>query len=211
MIKPLKLDLKLTRNNSETRFEANQERTLFLDQYDPLPRKYITEMQADFLNKEFDHKYVVRFDETSEKLLIGNSEINIAGVDVLLKNKRYKGTSGLYELLFKKHPANFTDQDVNNYAKIVVATNAHRRHYLSSKQIDGSKLKKYKKIIAPITEGKGLLMEVNNNKIDYVHWDDPNELVARLRLLLSSQLAGHTGHTNEINSIIEVDGSRLKK
>lgn len=35
------------------------------------------------------------------------------------------------------------------------------------------------------------------------YWDDPNELVDRLRLLASSASAGHTGHNNEIISIIE--------
>lgn len=81
--------------------------------------------------------------------------------------------------------------------------NAHRRYYKSSKQVDESKLKKYKKLMAPLVAGKGILMEVNNNKIDYVHWDDPNELVNRLRLLVSSASASYTGHTNEINSNVE--------
>lgn len=35
------------------------------------------------------------------------------------------------------------------------------------------------------------------------YWDDPNELIERLRLLTSSTSAGHTGHNNEIISIIE--------
>lgn len=35
------------------------------------------------------------------------------------------------------------------------------------------------------------------------YWDDANELVDRLRLLVSSTSAGHTGHSNEIISIIE--------
>lgn len=38
---------------------------------------------------------------------------------------------------------------------------------------------------------------------DYVFWNDPNELVDRLRLLISEQAAGNTNHTNEIHSIIE--------
>lgn len=37
----------------------------------------------------------------------------------------------------------------------------------------------------------------------FVYWNDPNELVSRLRLLVSSVSAGHTGHNNEILSIIE--------
>lgn len=39
--------------------------------------------------------------------------------------------------------------------------------------------------------------------ITYEYWDDPNELCKRLRLLISSQNAGNTNHTQEINSIIE--------
>lgn len=41
------------------------------------------------------------------------------------------------------------------------------------------------------------------NKIVYEYFDDPNELCDRLRLLLSSKLAGNTNHQQEINSIIE--------
>lgn len=50
--------------------------------------------------------------------------------------------------------------------------------------------------------GSGL-MEYRNIGKEYVYWDDPNELVERLKLLMASQNAGHTGHLNEINSIIE--------
>lgn len=51
-------------------------------------------------------------------------------------------------------------------------------------------------------KGSGL-MKYNDNTKEYIYWDDPNELVDRLRLLLASRAAGHTGHTNEITSIIE--------
>ena len=53
--------------------------------------------------------------------------------------------------------------------------------------------------------GRGIPITVtlNDNKIDYVHWNDPNELVDRLRLLEASHQAGHNAHNNEILSIIE--------
>nr|CAI5830209.1 unnamed protein product [Callosobruchus analis] len=192
----------------------------YLDQYDPLPRKYIREMYEDDERKETDHQYGVRLDTTVEKFKIGDSQLDIVGSDVYVKGKRYKGTQGLYELLFKKYPnkALFNDEDVENYRRIVYKTNAHRRHHRRSGQIAGSKLEKYKRIIAPIastvptTSGGGggrnggkmmTMMEITNNKKDYIYWDDPNELVDRLRLLLASQEAGHTGHVNEINSLIE--------
>jgi len=55
---------------------------------------------------------------------------------------------------------------------------------------------KYKSIIVPLLSGKRVgkgiprIMTLKD-KIDYVHWDDPNELVDRLRLLEASRHAGH--------------------
>lgn len=55
--------------------------------------------------------------------------------------------------------------------------------------------------------GKGIESEFipynKGNRIVYTYFDDPNELCERLRLLLSSRMAGNTNHTQEINSIIE--------
>lgn len=55
--------------------------------------------------------------------------------------------------------------------------------------------------------GKGLIprykIAQRNSHLDYVYWDDPNELVDRLRLLIAEQAAGNLSHTNEIHSIIE--------
>lgn len=42
-----------------------------------------------------------------------------------------------------------------------------------------------------------------NSHIIYEYFDDPNELCERLRLLVSSRMAGNTNHMQEINSIIE--------
>lgn len=49
----------------------------------------------------------------------------------------------------------------------------------------------------------GGMLNLSNNKIDYVYFDNPNELVNRLRLLVASQMAGNNGHNNEIASILE--------
>ena len=46
-------------------------------------------------------------------------------------------------------------------------------------------------------------MIFNNKPIEYVYWDDPNELINRLRLFIASQAAGNHGNDNEIISIIE--------
>lgn len=99
----------------------------YLDQYDQLPRFYIKAMLSDDKN-EFDHKYGVRHIPDSEKFYIGDSQLTIEGPDIIVKNKRYKGTRGLYELLFKKFPKYFTQHDEQAYKDIVLKTNAHRRY-----------------------------------------------------------------------------------
>jgi hypothetical protein len=122
--------------------------------------------------------------------------------------------------LFKNNPKNYTQEDLYTYKTILDSSNARRQNFHPGGQIQGTRSYKYKSIIAPLyfeqkasyetpkttkkkTLGKGMFKELTNNPIDYVYWDDPNELVNRLRLLIASQLAGHTGHSNEIVSVIE--------
>lgn len=113
------------------------------------------------------------------------------------------GAHGLCELLFRKGPANFTRGDAENYGQVVLGTSARRRCYGSNKRIDESELGRYKRIIAPMVSGGGVLMEVDDKKVDYINWDDPNELVDRLRLLFASVSAGRANRVNEVNSIVE--------
>ena len=46
-------------------------------------------------------------------------------------------------------------------------------------------------------------MKANSQKPNYIYWDDPNEIVERLQLLMASQHAGNNNQSNEIVSIIE--------
>lgn len=59
---------------------------------------------------------------------------------------------------------------------------------------------------AGISQSKGkpiILMDLNNKHTEYKYFDDFNEIVNRLKLLMASQLAGNTGVNNEIVSVIE--------
>lgn len=47
-----------------------------------------------------------------------------------------------------------------------------------------------------------ILKNIKKNT-ELVYWDDPNELVDRLKLLIASKTAGNTNLDNEILSIIE--------
>lgn len=198
----------------------------YLEQYDELPRTFISGFIRDTDNV-FDHHYLSH-DHLTDRFHFGDSELNFKGPDIIIKGKIYKGTPGLYELIFinKPNSGSATKEDLENFRDIVLITNAHKRNFKSNEQIAGNRGEKYKFVIKPILnalekenaevekihktklripvrKGRGLLMQYNERPIEYVHWDDPNELVERLKLLVASQMAGNNNHTNEINSIIE--------
>lgn len=190
----------------------------YLTQYNPLPREYIRGMIEDSSGDIYDRgKTGVVHDPILDTYKFGNATLNFVGKDLEIGDKVYKGTSGLYELIFKKVPIQYTKTDEENYHTILKQTSAHRRHHKATEQIQGSRSRKYQNIIRPLAStktsetprklgkkvGKGLFMNFRNTPIEYVHWDDVNELVDRLRLLLASQTAGNNSHNNEIVSIIE--------
>lgn len=233
--------------------ERNLESYTFLNQnLGEISMDYLRQFVQDN-KKTIDHVYGVYF--TNNQLMIGNSTFDMDNANnIIINGTRYRGTQGLYELIFKRLPddAIYTEADLRAYKSILTSTNAHKRSFKADKPIMGNKGYKYKHIIAPLfpsiilqpRRGQGFIpalkplqesdpivssadtpsnlneaelgttvmqrghnlpnnMTVANDSVDYVYWDNPNEIVDRLRLLTSSKDAGHTGHDNEIMSILE--------
>lgn len=163
-----------------------------------------SEYLGNYLSKTglTDTTYGIRRDDN--KFYIGNKEVEIANDDISIGDKIFKGSKGLWELLTLKSPKDYTDKDLESYKEILEATNAHLKGYQQDAPISGNRHYKYTNIIKPLFKvGGSGVREVTNNKVDYIYWDDPNELVDRLRLLWLSRQAGNTGVNNEIDSIIE--------
>lgn len=194
-------------------------RKALLQHFGSLGQKYI----GDFLSgsekeKIIDTVYGVRLNK-DRRMMLGDKKFDVDSSDnIIIDGVRYAGTPGLYELIFKRIPDGdiYTDDDLQKYKSILLATNIHRRNYTEQSRLRSNRGYKYKHVIAPLMSiesapkrtnksGKGLpsAMILNDNAIDYVHWDDPNELVDRLRLLDASHRAGNNAHDNEILSIIE--------
>ena len=157
-------------------------------------------------NKQFDKIFGVR--DLKNGFFIGDKQVNFGTHHLYVNNNTYKLTKGLLELIFKKSPDtnNITNNDYDKYKEIILSTNAHRKNYRADGELRSKEIK-FKKFISNMIPqtGHGLPnhMIFNNNKINYIYWDDPNELVDRLRLLMASKTAGHSAHNNEIISIIE--------
>ncbi|XP_066600745.1 uncharacterized protein [Prorops nasuta] len=166
-------------------------------------------------HETIDDVFGIYTDPRDNKLYLGNKIFHIDSNDVVtVGEKRYQGTKGLIELLLIKKPNEtlYNDEDLKQYKDILQYTSAHRRGHIPGEHIKCSKGDKYMFIIKPLfskIKGQGLwvsspsMLLNRNNNIDYVHWDDPNELIDRLRLLFASQTAGNNSHQNEIISIIE--------
>lgn len=194
----------------------------------PLQRQYLFKLFKGGHKRDFDSRYGIRImpngvaaigDSTDVQMFPNSDDISINGVV-------YEGTPGLLELLYMNSPKDYTEADLKNYKQILLATNAHKRGYSEERGLGSSKSEKYKKVIgkifpskylstataasSPIINRKALRSYVkkgtglmNANTPIYERWNDPNELVDRLKLLMASATAGHEGHENEIQSIIE--------
>ena len=152
-----------------------------------------------------DQTYGIR--PSSGGYMIGSHQIKIDGDDIVIGNTRYPGTEGLYELLVKKKPGGYDNEDLNNFWTIQKQTNAYKQGYLPNATInDSSRDFKFINIIKQKLashQGSGLFKTFHRQRaVDYKYYDDPNELVNRLRLLLASQESGSSAHDNEIIEIL---------
>ena len=70
------------------------------------------------------------FDCGIRKFYIGNKEAKINENNIIVGDKEYAGTPGLWELILATTPDDkiFTNEDYDNYAEIMHSTNALRRN-----------------------------------------------------------------------------------
>ena len=131
---------------------------------------------------------------------IGNKQSTTADNDIIIDDEKFKGRPGLWELLMSKQPekGSFSDKDRINYGRLMVKTNTlHQKYDQNNPYPRNSDGFKWMKLLRHIWyekeeyEGKGVVVIPS----------DPNALLKRLDLLLSSKEAGNTGVVNELVSI----------
>jgi len=157
--------------------------------------------------KEIDKTYGLKYNSDTDSWTIGSSKVEfLPSGDISVLGRTYKGTQGLYELLFFKHPLkNYAQTDERAYGDILQKTNAYRRDFSPHGKVIAPNSYKYQNYIkSAISIGRGLsLLECNEKTKQYVYYDDVNELIDRLIKLDASYQAGNTNNINEIMSILE--------
>ena len=162
---------------------------------------------------------------------IGDKPIKIKDDNIIIDDKEYTGTEGLWELIVSNNPQEgiYTEDDFLNYGRILKQTNAiYQGNNSETNKPKSSKSDKWKQLIKPIWEdikkskkppeeekgkGKGKGRGRKKRQEDpqpgtsgtglKILPSDPNALIDRFDLLFSSQKAGHTGVRNEIIAILD--------
>ena len=78
----------------------------------------------------------------------------------MFEDEEYEGTPGLWELIVSKEPKGFTEEDYNNYARLMVKSNALRVDYNpNNKKPKSSKSYKWNNILSDIWHNQKSMRE----------------------------------------------------
>ena len=142
------------------------------------------------------------------KFYIGNKKEKITEHNIIVGNKEYAGTPGLWGLIVARSPNDkiFTNGNYDNYAEIMHSTNALRRNNDESEtKPKANKSWKWIHILKPIWDekdlytGNGLKSSVSTIILPC----DPIALVERLDILMASKAAENTRVRNELVSVCD--------
>lgn len=170
-----------------------------------LAARYLTKVIMD--KDSHDTTFGVTVSPSDGQFRLGSTQIDFdANSSVHLPNtKIFKGTQGLFELLFLAVPdlKLITQEDLQNYKNILLLTNVHRVGFKATGKLRSSRKYKYMKIISPMfkVQKGGRFVRWNDKPYKNVYFHDINQLVKRLELLHSAKLIGNNGVDMEINSI----------
>ena len=137
---------------------------------------------------------------------MGDKQVLISGNNLIVNDKEYQGTPGLWELITSKTPDSeiFTDGDYEQYQNILVETNAMRQNNdpMSTKP-KGSRGQKWRVYVKPIWDMYKTSEDIEKDGSGIILPSDPSALLERFDLLVASKQAGNTGVQNEIVSILD--------
>ena len=113
--------------------EVSKEKETFVDPY------FIGDIAESYLRKfttkeEVDRTYGL-YDRKGE-FYIGNKPVVIKENNIVVEDEEYEGTPGLWELIVSKEPKDFSGEDYENYAKLMVKSNTLYRDNDPEKKTD---------------------------------------------------------------------------
>lgn len=178
----------------------------------PLPKNIIKlgNLASKYLPKINDKCFGLYYDEEWEEHYIGKDPVNFDDNDIIIKEKIYKGTPGLWRLLTYKElidKQSYTPEDLKTYKEILFETESiYQNNNKSSRNPKSSVSNKYKMMIKPMyneikestsqTKGGGL-KKYTEDHIEYHYISNVNQLIARLLFISAEERAGNNNFHNE--------------
>lgn len=164
--------------------------------------------------------------------MIGNLDITFENDDILVRDKRYDGTEGLWLLLSSEKNIDkelYTEGDYYSYVNILKESDSiYQNNDKSTNKPKSSVGEKYTKLIKPIYtflkkkqenpkpsrmqspyRGSGLF-QYKENPIEYKYISNLNELVNRLQYIAAQEQAGKNNFHNEKVGVIRFFTNELE-
>ena len=181
-------------------------------------------------DKSVDRQYGLRSMENG-RWYIGNVAVSFNDDNIIVGDKEFQGTPGLWELITSSNPDEnlYDTTDMINYKTILLMTNALKRNYDSKETHPvASKSDKWKNLLSDIwkelypktttttrvTKSNVTPASKSSSAAPHVPSgsgttsvivlpSDPYALLDRLDILIASKKAGNSGVLNEITSILD--------
>lgn len=173
-----------------------------------LGRQYLVKMlHSSQANRKY-HTYGARVDD--DGLMIGDSKLDIDENDnVIIGDRKYKGTKGLYELIFKSKPGKYTKKDLNLFKGILESTNAHKKGYSKNSPVHRNRSVKYESIISTLFPPHSSTSQIKKRalssaEINILHKKrKTNEPTSSGKGLLKSLYKTNIIYYNDINKLVD--------
>lgn len=162
------------------------------------PKMYEKLMQGE-AETNVDDYFGISVNKENEYMM-GDKVIELSGNDIIVDGVTYTGTPGLWALILLKKPTNYSEEDMEEYRKLVkqtnVITNPHNQRPNSKPKLTY----KWKHIFKK--------MEKEGHGIEFLP-SDITSLQQKLSYLLAEYRAGNTSATR--NEIVAIADNLLKR
>ena len=198
-IKALNLQLK----NQENHRDEQKEK---VEEDESLPN--IVQVYYEKLPKEKLDKYFGVIMEGGNRYKMGDKYVRVTESDLIVDNKKYIGTRGLWSLIMRKRPTDYTADDLATYRDVILQTNAMNSPNNVEPTSRVTSTKKWRDIFS-LFEGldngspSRSDVEAEGNGLVFLPGDIKG-LETKLTYLLGEYRAGNRSSTrNEIVSILD--------
>jgi len=166
-----------------------------------IAHQYLSEYAT---KQNVDKTFGIYKNPIDKQYYIGNTPIDIREDNIVIGDREYEGTPGLWELIISKKPDEniYSQGDFDNYANILVETSALKQNNNPAETAPkSSRSWKWRNLLRQIWRDRSQYEGQGTDVV--VIPSDPDALLDRLDLLLASKAAGNTGVRNEIVGICD--------